>query len=113
MATNRKKREQGLRKLSSMQISELVNGDHLIDINDPAFQSEEEHREAWRLNRNWLMQVKDFESYFFGGMIMAEGTKPCAYYQFEKGLIFGKDFEFERELTPDKTGWIVRFKPIK
>jgi hypothetical protein len=113
MPTNRKKRTQNLRQLDDRQLANLVNGHHLIDWQEPAFASEKERREAWELNRDWLLEVKDFEGYFFGGSIMGKDTKPAAFYQYEQGLIFKQDFEFERELTPDKTGWIMYFKSLK
>ena len=113
MPTNRKKRAQSLRKLDDRQISNLVLGHHYIDPEDPAFENEKARREAWQINRDWLLRQKDFEELILGGGVMKDNTKPVAYYQYEKGLTLDEDFELERELSPDKTKWFYYFKPLR
>lgn len=113
MPTNRKKRTQSLRQLNDNQISNLVIGYHLIDPEDAAFEDEKARKEAWELNRDWLIRQRDFEGLFFGGSIMEDDTKPVAYYQYEKGLTLDEDFELERKLRSDKKKWLYYFKPLR
>lgn len=113
MPTNKRKRSQTLRKLDGQQISDLVIGYSLIDSGKPLFASEEERREAWRQNREWLINEKNFGDLFFGGGKMKGETKPAAYYQYEKGLIPDKDFKIDYEITPDKRSHFLIFTRLR
>lgn len=72
--------------LTGRQIEHLLRGDCLLDGEQP-FDSDEERKEAWFKNRDFLLSLEGVEKVVgvFGRFPLPKGEKPEAMKRYEKG----------------------------
>jgi|MudIll2142460700_1097286.scaffolds.fasta_scaffold475949_2 hypothetical protein len=71
--------------LTPAQIGHLLHGYNLIAFGKPEFASDEERREAWFANREFLLSLKPGQKIpgLFGGVQLKRGQKPEAWKRYE------------------------------